>query len=788
MFGKAVQLVCALTVLYVQAYSPVLQEDGLYHWGNSLFDVARSAEVVEGSPLALVCTSPDTFGTCSFTSPLGSVYSVVGSEVFDVNGAVATGVHAWPENNDNSCGIVLDAYSYENHWETWVCARVDAGEFGYISLGDEVSSNLRLPTDVIPLSYDLYLEPNYASTFLPNGEVPIQFKGTVNITTTLISDGKECISLHADEMNILNVIISSNGEDIPVAKTGYDFQRTFFEICPLGGFPQFSTFVIALEFDVDVVRAGYYQYGLYYKPCTKGSDKTCWYTQGESTNARNIFPCFDEPGEPFKAPISARVVQPDGYSVLSNMGQINENEGNSVIQFQESPAMSVYLFALAVTDYVKQTSYDPTVNVWCSVEDFDAGRGLFGADIGARILDFYGEYFGSPYSLPKMDLVSEEDKFGAMENWGLVLFDPVTLLLDPELIDVEGPEEKRWLVSSVVAHELAHQWFGNLVTLDWWDQMWLNEGFATYVSYLGVEVVDPDNLPWARYILEETFPVMEVDSNTNVHWAMTDPVTTRDDIERKFGSFTYKKGGSVIRMMDGFLSRAVFQQGLSSYLERFSLSSATEDDLFFELDAAGVDSGTWPGTYTGSASFSTIMKTWTNQAGYPLVTANLRCATQEDCKLTLSQKWFVTSGETGGEERLWVVPVTVMFPSGQSTLYWLETSEMEVDVSGSYEAGSNQPIILNDNMASGYFRVNYDVDNWARIANTLGEDVDMIGAFNRAQIACDLPALRQHGDVSSELFDNIIQGWQDEKEQIVVWALDQCVYKKRLPSKLNLRI
>ena len=202
-----------------------------------------------------------------------------------------------------------------------------------------------------------------------------------------------------------------------------------------------------------------------------------------------------------------------------------------------------------------------------------------------------------------------------MENWGLILFDPRTIMLDADAND-----DTRWTVLSVVAHELAHQWFGNLVTCNWWSETWLNEGFATFVSYLATEHIDPDIRGWAQILVKETRRVMWYDEDTSRHWAMTDKVADRDDIERKFGMFTYQKGGSVIRMMEQMLSKETFTKRLTKYLASNSNSSATEDDLF--LEAAAITDGKWPQENGPDSSFSEVMKSWTNQAGVPLIHAS----------------------------------------------------------------------------------------------------------------------------------------------------------------------
>ncbi|XP_023340452.1 puromycin-sensitive aminopeptidase-like protein isoform X2 [Eurytemora carolleeae] len=762
-----------------------VEADGLVHWSNGLLDVARTPndDLVEGGDITLACILPQQYINCRFTSPLGEVYYVDENSVTDGNGNDVPNVYPWAGNDGvRSCGIVATFNSSE---ENWKCSLGPGPTYinGYISTAEEVTTGLRLPTDVTPLSYDLFLEAS-DSTFDDNGDAPIYFDGLVEIEI-VSTTSKPCIQLHADEMTVLDVLVLLEGTELPLTEIGMDFQRTFFEVCVENGFTADLTYKLILIFEVDTLRTSYYQYGFYYKPCTAGDSKVCWFTQGEATNARNIFPCFDEPA--LKANIRVQVVRLDGYSTLSNMPLITsvDEDGMIIDVFQNSEKMSVYLFALAITDFVS-TNITQDVAVWSSLEDKLEGRADYSADIGPRVLDFYGEYFGVEYSLPKMDLVVEEQKdLVAMENWGLNLYDPSALLVHPDQVK-PGLSEERWLVSSVVAHELAHQWFGNLVTLDWWEQMWLNEGFATYVSYLAAEDIDPDNLPWGRLLVEETFRVLRSDSDTTLHWAMTDPVTSRDDIERKFGQFTYQKGGSVIRMMEGILGKEVLTMGLSSYLKANAYGSTTEDDLFSHLESAGVSAGVWPGTYQGSGTFGDIMKSWTNQAGYPLVTAVTECPEGLDgsCQLRLSQEWFVTKGDTNGEKRMFDIPITVNVLDSSLPVAWLSDSEMVLELPlEKYNSSSSNPIIIN-NEATGYYRVNYDDNNWFKIAAAVMDNIDLIRPFNRVQIICDLVALEGSGHVSSDLHDDITGNWEDD-DQVVIWATEQCGtnYKNSKPLR-----
>ena len=312
--------------------------------------------------------------------------------------------------------------------------------------------------------------------------------------------------------------------------------------------------------------------------------------------------------------------------------------------------------------------------------------------------------------------------------------------------------------------------------MEWWGQTWLNEGFATFVSYIGSEHVDPTPSlhPWDRFYVREMQRVMKQDENTNVHWPMTDETTDRGDQDRMFGMFSYQKGGSVIRMMQSIISQPTFTKGLTSYLTDLMYSAATEDDLFGHLYAAAMEDGKWPAT---NKPFSDVMKSWTNQAGLPVVHAS-RMA---DGSLHLNQSWLVGIGDQTGE-RLWHIPIT--FTSVEETpvlgwektepYTWLWQDQVETEIPVGDVIPDNTPFVVNV-QGTGYYRVNYDEDNWNSLAEMLKTNRDWIHPMNRAQIICDVSALTETGHVSSAVRDNILAYMESETEFGPTYAYQQCV-------------
>eukprot|EP00091_Calanus_sinicus_P005267 TRINITY_DN15695_c0_g1_i1.p1 TRINITY_DN15695_c0_g1~~TRINITY_DN15695_c0_g1_i1.p1 ORF type:complete len:397 (+),score=98.83 TRINITY_DN15695_c0_g1_i1:263-1453(+) len=378
--------------------------------------------------------------------------------------------------------------------------------------------------------------------------------------------------------------------------------------------------------------------------------------------------------------------------------------------------------------------------------------------------------FGIPYSLPKMDMVSVPKKGGAMENWGLILYSYDTLMYDQESPDVE----KKWRVLEVVAHELAHQWFGNLVTMDWWDQTWLNEGFASYVSHLGADAIDPDSNSWGRLVTHRMFQVMKDDSSDQ-SWAMSDSVTSRQDIGRKFGSITYSKGASVIRMMESILGYYTFVRGLTTYLAELQFGNAVEEDLFFHLEAAGLHDGTWPSSNTFTDSFEETMKTWTNQAGYPLVTVEKEMVDGHPF-YKLTQSWY-RDGVEDSTDQLWDIPITAKIVGDPTDdwedtypLTWLSGVTVTIPPTSYVYTG---PLILNKK-AMGYYRVNYDDSNWKALAEVLRTNRDLIHPMNRAQIICDVMALSGTGHVTMEVKNDVLAYEDMETDYAPLLAFARC--------------
>ena len=318
----------------------------------------------------------------------------------------------------------------------------------------------------------------------------------------------------------------------------------------------------------------------------------------------------------------------------------------------------------------------------------------------------------------------------------------------------------------------------------WWSETWLNEGFAIFLSYYGCDYTDPTINSWGRFYIDEMQKVMKVDENSTLHWAMTDHTeASREDIGRKFGTFTYQKGGSVLRMMEAILSRETFNKGIINYLNSLAFGSAVEDDLFLHLEAAATEDGSWPPLdQETTQSFSEAMKGWTNQAGIPVVTFS---RSQSDfTQWTVSQQWLLSDREAGpGEERTWLIPITFStveensYPGWDYTRshFYLDQDQTETVFWMKPNATDwRLPVVFNV-QGTGYYRVNYDTDSWLALGRALAANTLWIHPLNRAQIICDVAALAETGHVSPEIRDSVLSYIDQETDFAPLYAFENCL-------------
>jgi len=383
-------------------------------------------------------------------------------------------------------------------------------------------------------------------------------------------------------------------------------------------------------------------------------------THFEAAQARRMFPCIDRPD--FKAEFKLSVKIDNELDAISNMPIESETRDGprKTVKFHATPRMSTYLLYLGVGKFQTRIGKVGRTEVIVATTPGKAGQGAFAEQEAEKAIEFFNDYYKIPYALPKIHLVAvPEFSMGAMENWGAIAFREILLL-----VNENTSVRIKMRAAMAIAHELAHQWFGDLVTMKWWDDIWLNESFATYMAYKAIDHAHPEWSVWKNFYsgepsAESLVGAMKRDMLKNTHPIQV-PVKAPEEMEEIFDEISYGKGAHILKMIDNYVGEEAFREGVRRYLAKHAYSNATGEDLWSEIEEAS------------GKPVKKIMSAWVRQAGFPVVTALL-----EGGKLRLSQKRFLISGET--KEVTWPVPLVVEV-NGQTRRVLMEDSEVEIDV------------------------------------------------------------------------------------------------------------
>ncbi|WP_164017648.1 M1 family metallopeptidase [Pyxidicoccus trucidator] len=464
-------------------------------------------------------------------------------------------------------------------------------------------------------------------------------------------------------------------------------------------------------------------------------------TQFEAADARRLFPSFDEPA--FKAKWALTVRVPPGLTVLGNAPVRKEEQdgGLQKVTFQETEVLSSYLIALVVGPLVgtaEQKVEGVPVRTWSLPEKAHLTR--FGQDVALAVLPRLQDYFGLPYAFTKVDQVGIPDfEAGAMENAGLITYREVALLLDP----ATAPLSVQKRVAEVVTHELAHQWFGNWVTMVWWDDLWLNEAFATWMAF---KIVDQWRPEWRMWLDFDTHraSALHLDALKSTH-PIHGEVRNAAEASESFDAITYEKGGAVLRMIEGFLGEGPFREGIRQYMRTHARGNAVKEDLWNALGKAA------------QQPVEELATAWVGQSGFPMVSARLDGRT-----LLLSQRRFYSEPGVQSDEK-WPVPMVLRYEDGSGVReqrVLLRDAQTAVKLEGSGEVKW-----LTANAGStGFYRVSYDKPAMEKLAT----NVKALAPSERISLLADQWALVRSGQASIGDLLDLAGRFGDEEDDSVL--------------------
>jgi aminopeptidase N len=571
-------------------------------------------------------------------------------------------------------------------------------------------------------------KPEHYSLYLTLDRTGRTFDGTMTMSGSLAT-GAEKISVHAKDLTIKSAVVDGKTAEFTAGKND-ELHITQPDLAQ-------GRHIVVIEFSGSITDAMHGLYPCYYEH--DGEKKELLATQFESHHAREAFPCIDEPEA--KATFDVTLTTESDVTVLGNMPvkTQEQTDGKLVTTFETTPRMSTYLLAWVTGDLHRKTTvtkHGVEVNIWATPAQKPNSLD-FALDIATRTIDFFDDYFDTPYPLPKSDHIALPDfTSGAMENWGLVTYREVALLADPATSSISS----KHYIATVIAHELSHQWFGNLVTMKWWNNLWLNESFATLMEYIAIDALHPEWNVWLDFATGETPMALRRDCLDGVQPVQLD-VHHPDEISTLFDSaIVYAKGARLLRMLQQYIGDEAFQLGLKAYFAKHAYGNTEGDDLWQALGAAS------------GKDITNFMNTWISQPGYPVVSA-----TQDGNTLTLSQERFFV-GPHEPSDQLWPVPLN----SSSSALPAL-LEEREVTL----ERATSAPLRLNVG-DSAHFITRYGDDLMAKLIEEL--ETDQLAPLDRLQLLHEQSLLARAGLISSDKLLPLLDAYKHETTE-AVWDI-----------------
>jgi aminopeptidase N len=570
-----------------------------------------------------------------------------------------------------------------------------------------------LPSSVIPAHYDVEVTPDAAH---------LTFRGRARIAVD-VTRATQSIVLNAADLSFDRVALSGRTEAPKITIDAEQQTATFAFGAPLAR----GRYVLSIDYRGKIYQQASGFFALDY--IGDGAvTKRALFTQFENSDARRFLPCWDEPARKATFTLAATVAANE--MAVSNMPIAKtENAGAGLkrVVFAPTPKMSSYLLYFGAGDFERVHRMIGKVDIGVIVKRGDAQRGSFALDTAAQLLPYYNDYFGTPYPLPKLDLIAAPGSsqfFSAMENWGAIFYFEQDLLIDERL----STERDRQNVAVVIAHEMAHQWFGDLVTMAWWDDLWLNEGFASWMENKAVDHFHPQWKLWLQ-AQGDVQQAMNTDAANGTHPIIT-PIRDVLQASSAFDSITYQKGGAVIRMLEAYVGEDQFRAGVRRYMHDHAYGNTVTDDLWSEIDAVS------------PKKIGDIAHDFSLHAGVPLIAAQGAHCESGKQQLTLTQSRFALDDSAKAGAQVWHVPVALQALGGA-------TSHVIVAGTGATPttlAGCG-PALLNVGQ-TGYFRSRYSPEAFAGLV----ERFSQIAAPDQLGLLDDTEALASVGQVPMSQF------------------------------------
>lgn len=568
----------------------------------------------------------------------------------------------------------------------------------------------QLPKTVVPRHYTLRIQPDLEQRTTT---------GTTTIELEVLSPVTELV-LNANDLDIVSAALSDDpAAPRPLTPRLDPAKQTL--TLPVALAAGRHTVTIAYRGKIGTQAEGFFVD----KYPTPSGDKLMLGTQFEPTDARRVFPCWDEPV--YRATYDITLVVRENLMAVTNMPAVGEKSlgnGWKEVAFARTPAMSSYLVALYAGEFETLEGEQDGVQLRIITTEGKRATAAYALESTKRLLAYYNEYFGTPYPLPKLDQIAVPNAFatfGAMENWGAITYIDTALLFDP----ATSSQANREAVFEVIAHEVAHQWFGDLVTMAWWDNLWLNEGFASWMGTKASDALNPDWQLWVR-ASEAKEGALALDARKTTH-PIQQPIANESQANDAFDTISYQKGQGFLRMLEAYLGEDAFRAGLRLYMQRHKYSNTTTADLWAALGAAS------------GKPVVELAAGWTEQPGFPVVFVS---AAGEGASptLRLEQSRF-TVNDPGASPLTWKVPVTLANTASLATPTVTLLEKQPVTVPWPAGTGTAKANVGN----TGFYRVLYD----DALTDALRREINRLPPTDQLNLLGDTWALNEAGRQSA---------------------------------------